>query len=312
LYELLALQPAFDASSPANLVAAITHSEPIALRRLDRSVPPALAAIVAKAMDREPRRRYSSAADLSLDLQRFLAGGPVSARLQPVLVRAVRGTSRKFGLLAIALMLAVGLVAALQPGPRQHRFTSDARRDAGYEAATSDWTQPQRFVDHVVEELGRGLHGVPGGEVAHHAVLEDAVRFYKTLLDRGGDDDSLRLAASSAYRRLATLHAKLGEADEPARSLDQARSLVLAVRLSRPQQESLRYESTRMEREISRLFANAGLHASAFDCVTNAARELACLAVEYPDTTTYRHALAECLWEAEQVSSGVDPQDWRD
>ncbi len=57
----------------------VSHDPPRAPRDLDPSVPAPLAAILSKACDPEPQRRYGSAADLAADLRRWLAGEPVSA-----------------------------------------------------------------------------------------------------------------------------------------------------------------------------------------------------------------------------------------
>jgi len=52
--------------------------------------PAAVAAIAAKARDDDPIRRYQSVQELAADVQRFLSGGAVFARREPLLDRLQR------------------------------------------------------------------------------------------------------------------------------------------------------------------------------------------------------------------------------
>lgn len=116
LYEMLALRPAFDERERKKLIKAVTTSEPPRLRRVRPSVPRDLETIVHKAIDREPARRYRTAAEMAADLQRFLADEPIKAREISTRERAWRWCRRNpfdAGLLAaLALAVIVGLVAA--------------------------------------------------------------------------------------------------------------------------------------------------------------------------------------------------------
>jgi tRNA A-37 threonylcarbamoyl transferase component Bud32 len=107
LYELLALRPAFDEADRNRLVKLVTTGEPPRLARLNAAVPRDLVTVVEKAMDRDPAHRYASAADLALDLQRFLDDEPIRARRAGVRERCWRWCRRN-----PALALATGLAAA--------------------------------------------------------------------------------------------------------------------------------------------------------------------------------------------------------
>jgi eukaryotic-like serine/threonine-protein kinase len=80
LYELLALRPAFDEKDRNRLIKQVTTTEPPRLEKLNREVPRELATIVHKAAEREPARRYPTAAALAEDLRRFVADEPIRAR----------------------------------------------------------------------------------------------------------------------------------------------------------------------------------------------------------------------------------------
>ena len=80
LYELLAGVTPYSGRSDEDVIAAIREGQPRLPVEIDPSAPPALQAIALKAMERRPGDRYQTAAELALDLQRYLDGRPVSAR----------------------------------------------------------------------------------------------------------------------------------------------------------------------------------------------------------------------------------------
>lgn len=80
LYELIADRPLFDGDSEERLLQQIVCERPVPLRRAAAGVPRDLATIVEKAIEKEPRARYASAAEFADDLQAFLEGRPIAAR----------------------------------------------------------------------------------------------------------------------------------------------------------------------------------------------------------------------------------------
>jgi len=74
LYELISGRLPFDGDSSSDIAAAILRSDPAPLTRAHgHAVPPRLAAIVARAMDKDRARRYQSARDLLEDLEALKA-----------------------------------------------------------------------------------------------------------------------------------------------------------------------------------------------------------------------------------------------
>lgn len=81
LFELLAGQPPFrEDSSVKTLMALVSADEPPSPSDIDPRVDRDLEAVVAKAMAFAPEARYASAAELAEDLERWLAGEPLSVR----------------------------------------------------------------------------------------------------------------------------------------------------------------------------------------------------------------------------------------
>jgi serine/threonine protein kinase len=79
LYELVALTPAFEGEGPESLVRSVLRHELVAPRLVRPGIPSDLNAVIVKAMAREPRQRYASAAAFADDLLNFLHGTAVVA-----------------------------------------------------------------------------------------------------------------------------------------------------------------------------------------------------------------------------------------
>jgi serine/threonine protein kinase/WD40 repeat protein len=105
LYELLALRPAFDSPDRLRLMEQVKEQEPPRPRSLDPRIPRDLETIVLKAVEKEPRRRYQSAEEMSEDLRRFLAGEPIKARRTSLVERARLWSHRHPALAGLYLVL---------------------------------------------------------------------------------------------------------------------------------------------------------------------------------------------------------------
>ncbi len=107
----------FDSPTRDGMVRAILDREIPDPRRVNPAISRDLRAVLATAIEKDPRRRYATAADLADDLARLRARQPVRARPAGVLVRTRRFCQREplvAWSLAVAFVgLAVGLVIAL-------------------------------------------------------------------------------------------------------------------------------------------------------------------------------------------------------
>jgi serine/threonine protein kinase len=87
LYDLLSGQPPFKGVTPAKIIAQVLQHTPPPIEELAPAISPELAAIVHKAMARQPAERYPTAKELALALERFATGRLVGANESRALVR---------------------------------------------------------------------------------------------------------------------------------------------------------------------------------------------------------------------------------
>ena len=79
LYEALTGRPPFEGESLVQTIDQVRFQEPVPPSRSQPDVPADLEAICLRCLQKEPARRYPSAAALAEDLQHFLAGRPLAA-----------------------------------------------------------------------------------------------------------------------------------------------------------------------------------------------------------------------------------------
>lgn len=95
LYECLTGRPPFLGTSVLETLEQVKSQEPVPPRLLRPGVPRELETICLKCLQKQPGRRYDSAAALADDLGRYLGGEPIHARSYSVLERLARTLDRK-------------------------------------------------------------------------------------------------------------------------------------------------------------------------------------------------------------------------
>lgn len=112
LYEALAGRKAFAAPTREMLYLAIRQEDPPPLTRRNRHVPRDVAAVVATALEKDPARRYATAAEFADDLGRARRREPIHARPPGAWTRCLRSVARHPTRAAQALTAALLAIAS--------------------------------------------------------------------------------------------------------------------------------------------------------------------------------------------------------
>lgn len=155
LYEILTGRLPFTAQTPLELAQKIATQQPRGPRLIDRAIDPDLETICLKCLEKDPRRRYASAALLADDMERWQRGETIMARPVGLAIRASRWIYRNpvaacligslFAILIAALSLATALLN-LREADEKQRKTEIAFR------AASDRERMAR--EHIMRTIG--------------------------------------------------------------------------------------------------------------------------------------------------------------
>jgi tetratricopeptide (TPR) repeat protein/predicted Ser/Thr protein kinase len=149
----------------------VCDSAPSRLASLDRSLRGDLELIVAKALEKDPARRYHSAAALADDLRRFLRDEPIEARPPSAVYHLRKMAARNrlgFGAVAVAIVLFV--LSSISIAVMALRLRD--QRDAATTASTSR-EQVIRLFTTAISSVGfdPALKGVGGADARISEVL---------------------------------------------------------------------------------------------------------------------------------------------
>ena len=267
LYELLTLQLPFPGGSSEEVLQAIRTREPIDMRRHHHAVPRDLVAIVQRALEKEPSRRYPDAATFAADLRAFAAGRPVAARPISVLGRVQRWSRRQplraalVASFACGVPLVLGLAAyvlanhgVVQAAERQQvRDAAEAAVLRGYvafgEGRLADAERQLRSAvelqpDDVEAWAGLSQVAVQGRRAAVPAVLRD-LEAHAALLAGSRTLQRCRLQLREATGDAAAT-AQLQEFGPPQEPLESfwvgMRMLAMAMRTSKVEDAKVAYQ----------------------------------------------------------------------
>jgi len=210
LYELLTdLRPhRFTSSSLAALEHEICVAEPlrpsIAVAE-NESLPPAvrkylrrqlsgdLDNIVLAALQKEPQRRYASAAEFAEDLRRHAEGLPVLAHEDHWPYRAGKFVRRHRWVIGTAALVAASLIAGIVA------TTIQARR------AEQRFQIVRGLARTMLFDLYNEMERLPGSISLRAATIRTVVNYLDTLAQSGSHDPELDLEIATAYERVALI-----------------------------------------------------------------------------------------------------------
>lgn len=264
LYELLTGRPPFRGATVMETLEQVRSTEPVPPSRLVPGVPRDAETIALKCLQKEPSKRYSSAASLAEDLRRFLEGKPIQARPVGPLERGWRWCRRNpvvatlaasligiLGFATAASLVAYGHMSRLARAEHMARLTAVREMQAARSArvqeaaermrAEANFLRARAAVDSYLTTVSESrLLKVPGLQPLRGELLQSALRFYQDFLNERGDDPALRAELAATQSRIGRIQVELGAADEARRALKSAIASYQAELTKKPQDRSLR------------------------------------------------------------------------
>jgi serine/threonine-protein kinase len=225
LYECLTGRPPFKAETSLATLQQVLTNEPVPPRRLNPTVPRDLQTICLKCLEKDPQRRYASAAALVEDLGRFLRGEPIAARPEGRLARLRKWVRRHpthtavfAGSVLLALVLTGGGVwVALQQADRRRALEADLKEVTTLQGQAR-WVDARAALDRAEARLNRSdpdewRRRLDQSRRDLELVIQlDAIRLKRVT------HGELRIYQARAARRYSELFrdAGLGQVDDPA------------------------------------------------------------------------------------------------
>lgn len=278
LYELCALQPAFNADDKRELIHQVAETAPQSLAKLMKGIPADLETVIHKAMAPSPADRYQRAAEFAADLRSFIADRPVTARRLTLLERSWRWcrrhrTETALGAVIAMLLISFGLTslvaylreARLRGESEDTARTAIAAINRVYDSFVPDWTNSSTV----------SAHGSISVTPATAQLLSGLLQFYDELAERAREtpEEQDVFEVTAALRRVALIYHRLGMFGE---SKDvYGRALARLSSLS-PQNAAprVRLEHARLNNEIGAVYWTDRQIAEATESHFNALRML--------------------------------------
>jgi len=129
LYCLLTGRPPFQSANVVETLKQVLEREPVSPRQLNPAVDRDLETICLRCLQKDPQRRYATAADFSADLKRYLGGRPILARPLGRFAKTWRWCRRNKLATAVILLLAVLGIGGPVVAVEQFRLQREAQRN---------------------------------------------------------------------------------------------------------------------------------------------------------------------------------------
>ncbi|HYV39259.1 MAG TPA: protein kinase [Gemmataceae bacterium] len=249
MYDMLTGRPPFRGETVMDTLNQVQTLEPMPPEKLVPKVPRDLQTICLKALNKDQKKRYATAADMAEDLRRYLANEPIMARPTPVWERGVKWAKRRP---ALATLISVSTVAFFTVLTLGGLWLDSAR--AAAEDKASDQAKLTKAADEKAEQekknaaeekklrkeaeqakaeadgsfqLARdavydmwtkvgtvNLAYEPRLESVRNQILDKALEYNLKFLEKRGTDPTVRYDAAKAFEEVGRINLMLTKFDE--------------------------------------------------------------------------------------------------
>lgn len=203
LYEMLTHTPAFPQQDRAHLIQHIHSSPPPKPRQIDPKIPKDLETIVLKSMAPESTKRYQTASQLSVDLNRFLEGRPIYARRTSTFEQIWLWCNRNSlvaGMLGLVISSLMASTISLWVANRHAKKNLDRATSAEQSAVDNEQISQRNLFESLVSQAAlRRLELTAGRRRESIQAIQQATQIAKNLELGPKDFARLRGEAVSSF-----------------------------------------------------------------------------------------------------------------
>jgi serine/threonine protein kinase len=316
LYEVLTGRPPFRGETLLDTLEQVRSREPLPPSRLRPKLARDLETICLTCLQKEPRKRYASAAALADDLRHYLAGEPIHARPIRAWERGIKWARRRPALAALLAVSVLGPLtlaavvlsynAALARGNadlqqankdlKEALATADterARADEKRQEANKNLRLARLAVDDYATKVSKDKRLLAHDlERLRKELLQLPLPFYREFVKQRADDPDIQEEQALAFKRLAQLDRELGAQQEAIKSYQGA--VEILQKLVRDHQDVTRYlfELAGAFNDLAAAHGDMRESKLAEDADREAVRIYRQLAEAHPDVLLYRKQLA--------------------
>lgn len=257
LYELLTLQPAFDADTATEVIRQIDNQTSTPLLKLRPDLPRDLATVISKGMEKHRDARYETAAEFAEDLQNVLHGRPTVARppsfIDHVSLFTARYRSAALVLVSFMVLATLGLSIAT---------VTFADLKVKAENSADHAQRKQRMAREAVDSLAlvtaERLAGIPAASDVRKQLLKDTLQFYQGFISTPEDDSFLRTDMALALGKMGLLERELGNDNAALEHLHRSEKMLQELLQADPANETMQLNWSVNQDNLGEIYARRG------------------------------------------------------
>jgi len=209
-------KPSRDEGEPVTVTPeAVGDKRSTSPERLKRALRGDLDTIVLTALQKDPGRRYATAAELADDLERYLEGRPVHAQADRWSYRATKFVRRHRLSMAAATVAVASLLTGLGVALWETRVARQERALAQQQRALAQrrFDEARRLIQTVISDIQPKLAAVPGTTPVRKTLIDSTLSYLEALARDAGDDPALLRELAGSYVQLARIQGDLSQAN---------------------------------------------------------------------------------------------------
>lgn len=254
--------------------------------------------IVLKALQKEPAMRYGSVEDLARDIERYLAGEPVTARPNTFTYRAGKFIRRNRVAVAAAGIVLLSLIAGLAATAWQFNETRKERDRA--EARFNDLRQ---LSNSLLFEIAPKIERLQGSLAARELMLRRAVEYLDNLAAEAQNDLLLQAELAAAYEKVGDLQGNPANPNfvmlnDAVASYEKALRIRLELDAAGVGDVGSRRKLAATHRSLGRVLGEANDYVAEQEHLQRAIEILGALRTQTPDDNELNIALAQLYFDA--------------